>query len=126
FHFRIIPNSLNIIIGVCGLLFLLLVGEGMWLGIAVSAALLCVGLFLAVVYSSLRKREMLGLGDVKFFAAAGVWLDPFTASLFLGLGGIIGLIFNLLWRRISQDVQFPFGPALCISFVICIIYRLTG
>ncbi|MDE2030501.1 MAG: prepilin peptidase [Alphaproteobacteria bacterium] len=125
-HFGIIPDGLNALLGLLGLLYVWMSGGDVWLALAVSAALLCVGLFFAVVYSKWRGREMLGLGDVKFFAAAGFWLHAQNAPWFFAGGGLIGLLFNFWWRRHSDDKQFPFAPALCLSLAICILYQAAG
>ncbi|MFA5040639.1 MAG: A24 family peptidase [Bdellovibrionales bacterium] len=123
FHFGVIPDELNILLGSCGFLFILTRGSDVFMGMIVSGALLLIGLFFALVYSKWRGREMLGLGDVKFFAAAGIWIHAHTAPTFLALSGAFGLVFTLLWRRISDEKQFPFAPALCLSLAICILYR---
>ncbi len=124
FHFGVIPDGLNLLLGVCGLSFIFLRGEDYYMGMVSSAILLLLGLFFALVYSKWRRQEMLGLGDVKFFAAAGLWLHPHTTATFLALGGAFGILFNLVWRRISNEKQFPFAPALGLSLFLCVIYRL--
>ena len=125
FFFGIIPDGLNILLGMFGFLFIWMRGDDIYLAMATSAVLLGMGLFFALVYSKWRGREMLGLGDVKFFAAAGFWLHPHTAPWFLAAAGLIGLLFNLIWRRVSKDKQFPFAPALCLSLAICVLYQLV-
>jgi leader peptidase (prepilin peptidase)/N-methyltransferase len=126
FHFGIIPDEHNFLLGLFGFLFVLINGTEIYLSIVVAALLLCMGLFFALVYSKWRGREMLGLGDVKFFAAAGFWLHPHSTPWFLMMGGFFGVIFNLAWQRMGGDKQFPFAPALCAALVACILYQLTG
>jgi leader peptidase (prepilin peptidase)/N-methyltransferase len=126
FHFGIISDGFNLLLGLCGFLFVLARGEDVYLGIIVSSVLLALGLFFAIFYSRWRGKEMLGLGDVKFFAAAGLWLHPHVAPTFLALGGIFGIAFTLIWRRISEEKEFPFAPALCLSLALCVVYRLVG
>jgi leader peptidase (prepilin peptidase)/N-methyltransferase len=125
-HFGIIPDGHNILLGIFGFLFVWMSDGDLYLAIAVAAALLCLGLFFALVYSKWRGREMLGLGDVKFFAASGFWLHPHSSPWFLAAGGFIGVAFNFWWQRVSQDKQFPFAPALCVSLAVCILYQLIG
>ena len=125
FHFGIIPDGLNLLLGAFGFLFVLIRGDDVYLSMVVGAVLLSLGLFFALVYSKWRGREMLGLGDVKFFAAAGLWLRPHTSPWFLALGGFIGVLFNLIWRRISKEKQFPFAPALCLALALCVLYQLA-
>ncbi|MDE1902039.1 MAG: prepilin peptidase [Alphaproteobacteria bacterium] len=127
FHFGIIPDGQNLLLALLGLWFVTASGGDVWLALAVSAVLLSVGLFFALVYSKWRGREMLGLGDVKFFAAAGFWLHAHNAPWFFAGGGLLGLMFHLWWRRHHKnDQQFPFAPALCLSLAICVLYQATG
>ena len=85
-------------------------GGDIYIALMVSASLLALGLFCAVVYSRWRGKEMLGLGDVKFFAAAGLWLDPQMVPWFLALAGIIGAITGLAWQRLGGGKESPFAP----------------
>ena len=62
------------------------------------------------------KKEALGMGDVKFFAAAGLWLGPLYLADFCLLSGIMGIVFGIAWRVIMKNPLFPFGPALILSF----------
>jgi len=126
FHFGIIPDGLNALLGLCGFLFLLTRGDDIFFGLVSASILLGVGLFFALIYSKWRGREMLGLGDVKFFAAAGFWLHPHSLPTFLALSGILGILFNLGWRKISNEKEFPFAPALCLALALCVLYRLAG
>lgn len=74
-------------------------------------------------YFRLRKREGLGLGDVKllamtgaFFGAEGAVFTIFVGSLF---GAVIGISLILLsGRRFSH--QLPFGPYLALGTAIYI------
>jgi prepilin signal peptidase PulO-like enzyme (type II secretory pathway) len=73
-------------------------------------------------YSRLRGRVMLGFGDVKFFAVAGVWLDISAIPAFLLIAGVLGIVFGLIWRLAGRGQIFPFGPALAVSLLFCLIY----
>ncbi|MEZ0226412.1 MAG: A24 family peptidase [Alphaproteobacteria bacterium] len=68
----------------------------------------------------LLKKEPLGWGDVKFFAASGFWLgtNPEVVAHFLILSGTAGVIIALLWRKFKKEAAFPFGPALLLAFII--------
>ncbi|MDD3029492.1 MAG: A24 family peptidase [Alphaproteobacteria bacterium] len=125
FHFGIIPDELNLLLGVCGAFFTILSGGDFFMGLIVASALLCLGLFFALVYSRWRGKEMLGLGDVKFFAAAGFWMHAHTAPTFLMLSGLLGFLFTLVWRRISHEKEFPFAPALSLSLALCVFARFV-
>jgi prepilin signal peptidase PulO-like enzyme (type II secretory pathway) len=125
-YFGVIPDELNLIIAVSGLAWAW-VGRGdVSLAFITAAALLALGLFLALVYSRLRGREMLGLGDVKFFAAAGFWLQPELAPWFLSAAGILGVLFSFAWRYGGGGRELPFAPALCCALAACVFYQLMS
>jgi len=133
-HYKIIPDSLNLSIFLLGLLALLiaacvsfnppaflLVKGAEGLGAAVvygGGALLLRQVFLWVMH-----REALGLGDVKFFAAIGVWLGFSANNLawFLILSGAFGVVLALIWRKMTGQREFPFGPALILAFIVVLL-----
>jgi leader peptidase (prepilin peptidase)/N-methyltransferase len=124
-YFGIMPDGLSILVGLFGLLWLFMGGGDIYVALVVSAALLGLGLFCAVTYSRWRGKEMLGIGDVKFFAAAGLWLQPEVAPWFLVLAGLSGALIGLLWQRLGGGKESPFAPALCLSLAICILYQVA-
>ncbi len=73
-------------------------------------------------YSALRKRPMLGFGDVKFFAIVGVWLDVSAIPVFLFMAGMLGVLLGIIWRLLGKGEVFPFGPALALALFICLVY----
>lgn len=122
--FGLIPDELNLALGLLGLTSLIL-GEGdLFMALIGSAGLLGLGLLLAIVYSKWRGREMLGLGDVKFFAAAGLWLPAMLIPWFLFISGLLGAILGLLWKKFIGEKEFPFAPALSLALAGCIYYQL--
>lgn len=123
-QFGIIPDGLNTLLAITGAWWVWKSGQDIFMALAVSGGLLAVGLFCALVYSRWRGREMLGLGDVKFFAAAGLWLPFETAPWFLALAGVLGVVLGFFWRRAGGGKEFPFAPALCASLIICLYVPL--
>ncbi len=89
------------------------------------AAGLVVGLGLRYGYRILKKRDGLGLGDVKFFAIAGLWLGITGLVPFFMLSGILGIATALLWRLLGRGEIFPFGPALAVSLGLCVIFPVV-
>lgn len=79
-----------------------------------------VGILLAGGYSWLRRRDMMGWGDVKLMAASSLWISPVLAPVYLFLGGALGFFFGLLWTRGREDPEFPFGPALAVALLALI------
>lgn len=81
---------------------------------------------IAAVYRLLRRRDGLGLGDAKLFAAAGAWL------------GMDGLPSVLLWasstalfsvalavtfgHRVDGSSRIPLGPFLALGFWLVWLY----
>ena len=59
--------------------------------------------------------EAIGVDDIKFFAVAGLLLGMQNFVIFIFLLGIFGIIFGLIWKKIMQDLTFPFAPALCLA-----------
>jgi leader peptidase (prepilin peptidase)/N-methyltransferase len=66
----------------------------------------------------LTKKNGMGHGDFKLFAAFGAWfgwqaLLPIILAASV-MGSIIGLAY-LLIRHQSKDTPIPFGPFLCLA-----------
>ncbi len=135
-NYKIIPDGLNFTILFLGVLFLfsqslLYVSPLTFLD---DHTLNIVGGFLIYGLGSLAlrhgatlvlKREAMGLGDIKFFAAIGVWLGSSleTLSWFLFMSGIIGVIFAIVWKKIKNEDEFPFGPALIFAFILILCIK---
>ncbi len=135
FGYKIIPDGLNL--SVAALALAGLGAQGFLSGdpadLMAEAGLLAMqgGLVYGAAAAALRwgvmwvmKREPMGLGDVKFFAAAGMWLGPEleTLSHFLLLSGLYGVFLALLWKKIRKEAAFPFGPALVAAFVTLLLF----
>lgn len=77
---------------------------------------------LGALYARVRKREGLGLGDVKLLMLIGVFLGlerGLTALLIGALGGtVIGLTYILIARKSASTYELPFGTFLCAGGVI--------
>jgi leader peptidase (prepilin peptidase)/N-methyltransferase len=80
------------------------------------------GILLAIwwFYLKVRKRDGLGLGDVKLLAMVGVlfgweasWLTIFAGSL---VGSIFGII-QVIGRKMGLSQPLPFGPYLVAGFL---------
>lgn len=80
------------------------------------------GLLLHYGYGRLRKKDVLGFGDVKFLAVAGLWLTPLSMPAFLFYSGALGVASGLLWRARGKGPVFPFGPALATALFLCVAY----
>lgn len=129
-RYKIIPDSLNLSIFLTGvavlcvnatlndafLTFFMEKGVGAFGGVVFYG----LGSFLLrQVVMIAMKREPMGLGDVKFFAAAGFWIgiSADAAALFMIVSGVSGIILSTIWKKHTSETEFPFGPSLIIAFI---------
>jgi leader peptidase (prepilin peptidase) / N-methyltransferase len=100
------------------------------LGVAVLRAIGTAAVLLAVRwgYAKLRKRQGIGLGDVKLAAGIGAWLPTEGIPLCFALAASSALVLILLahmrGRPVNATTKLPFGaflcPALWLTFYISI------
>jgi len=70
----------------------------------------------------------MGMGDVKFYAAAGFWLglNIDAAILFMLVSGLSGVVFALAWKKRTGDAEAPFGPSLILAFIVALGFYAPG
>lgn len=127
---RIIPNRLNMTIFEVGILLTIIYGynninvaKDMILGGITGA-----GIFLAITVLGgiIAGKEAMGLGDVKFMGAIGLFFGASNIAqislLAFFLAAPISIIVLLIRCLIlkKKDEYIPFGPFLVMSAVICI------
>ncbi len=84
---------------------------------------LVIGLTLKYGFLYLRNKDGLGLGDVKLLFGVGIWLASSASFVpFLFFSGMLGVVCGLAWRGLGLGAQFPFGPALAIALLICVVW----
>ncbi len=127
----ILPDDINIAVSILSLIFVWLLwreNNGDFSVVkehAASAILLFSVLFLAsFVVSKWKGRSALGMGDLKFLPAAGLFLGLSALPSYIVVSGILGLLTAILKGTGRKSVPFPFGPALIISLYIHVF--LTG
>jgi leader peptidase (prepilin peptidase)/N-methyltransferase len=134
-RYKIIPDSLNLAIALTGIAALGInaavaaqpVDFIIQQGLPAAGGSLIYGLgslFLRYVGSVILKREAMGLGDIKFFAAAGFWLglNANAIAALMMISGVSGIILALAWKKRSGEVEVPFGPSLIIGFVAVLYF----
>ncbi len=78
-------------------------------------------LFLWLVYWIFKwttRREGMGYGDFKLFAAIGAWLGWTALPLVVLFAAVAGLaygLFGILTRRTTRHQPIPFGPFLAVA-----------
>jgi leader peptidase (prepilin peptidase)/N-methyltransferase len=129
----LLPDRLTLGAGAAGLAYVIASGFAQG-GAAALPALLAARIGAAAAYaaalflcglavSKLRRREALGLGDVKFFAVAGLCLGLADFPFYLILSGVCGVFLGLLWRFSGRGPVFPFGPAIILALYLCLLLQ---
>jgi len=122
FEHYIIPDEMNILVFTLGIIYGIYNDAGLDQLILMPACYLGLALFLRYFMFAWKKKEGLGLGDVKFFLAAGSFLNIEILPVFLLFSGLCGIINALCWRLMKKGEIFPFGPSLSISLLFCVAY----
>lgn len=121
YHVQIIPDGLVMVIAAAGLLHSLLAKPDVLFD-ALSSSLLAFVIMLVIFVIS---RGGMGGGDVKLSAAVGLWLGVEDTLLFLLLSFVMGGIISLLLLAAgvkNRNDAVPFGPFLCVSAFITVLY----
>lgn len=135
YDYYIIPNVISLPGTVLGLL---LAGLNQWLALFKAPiaptildsflGILAGGGFLLLIsegYLRLRKREGLGMGDVKLLAMTGAFfgMEGSLYTIFVGsvLGSVFGLIF-IVAQGGKLNQQLPFGPYLALGTILFIFF----
>ncbi len=119
---KLIPDEIHLFLIPLGVAYHWLLGTPMMDVLGCIALAGGIGLLLHYGYYWLRGVHGLGFGDVKFLFVAGVWLASLNQlSVFIFYSGVLGVMTGILWKFISRDPRFPFGPALAISLFILVV-----
>ena len=131
---RIIPNRLNMLIFEIGILFVFIYGldklavaKNMLFGLLTGA-----GIFLGITLLGglIAGKEAMGFGDVKFMGAIGLFYGASTIAEITLLAFImafficIGLIIYRLIKK-NEDEYIPFGPFLALA-ALCMMFLDSG
>lgn len=117
-----IPDALNLMLGVSGLLISFALQFDMaarLIGVVVGYAALA---GLAFAYLQWRGRDGLGLGDAKLLAAGGAWIG-WAGLPFATLAAAAAGLCYVAWRhargaRVGADERLAFGPFLAAGIFL--------
>jgi len=119
----IIPDWLNATVAVLGLSKAVIAG-GALAGLDAAcegAAIGAIFWLLRRLYFAFRKIQGLGLGDVKFLAAAGLWIGVAGLPLLLMVAALTALacagVMQLAGRQLTGQTSISFGPFLAIGLL---------
>lgn len=126
---RILPNRLNMVMFEVGLILTFVYGinnlniaKDMLLGMVTGVTIFGI---ITLLGGLIAGKEAMGLGDVKFMAAVGLYFGMGTTAEISLLAFFIASIISiaiLIVRGIilkSEDEYIPFGPFLVLSAIIC-------
>ena len=122
----IIPNWLNLAIAVLGLIKVLLVDDSFAVlqAAAEGAAIGALFWLLRRLYFAYRNVQGLGLGDVKFLAAAGIWIGIAGLPVLLLVATLTALacagIMHATGRSLTAETSMPFGPFLAAGLLLTV------
>jgi len=112
---EIIPDPLNLSLGLLGLVYIFVTGQNQWLD--ATYGFLVGGGFLFLI----ALAGPMGGGDIKFMAATGLWLGLFPTVLALLLSFILGGVISvllILFKIKGRKDHIPFGPFLVFGSII--------
>ena len=119
----IIPDWLNLAIASLGLSKTLIV-DGPLAGLEAACEGAMIGAIfwlLRRLYFAFRKIQGLGLGDVKFLAAAGIWVGVAGIPMLLLVAALTALacagLMQLAGRQLNARTSISFGPFLAIGLL---------
>lgn len=120
----IIPNWLNLAIAALGLANVV-VTEGATAAFTAMASAVLVGAvfwLLQRLYFALRHVDGLGLGDVKFLAAATIWVGTTGIPTLLLIAALAALAvaggLQLAGHEMKRQTSIPFGPFLALGLLL--------
>lgn len=119
----IIPDTCNVLTAISGVLYQIYISKMAW-GEILGTIIFAVFLLLTIrwIFTKILKREAMGMGDIKFTAAAAIWLGIAGLPLYLIISGLLGILTHFVWRLFSKNPEFPFGPALAIALYVLVIF----
>lgn len=122
FEYYIIPDVIQFIAAILGIFYAFFNNYGLIELLFTSLLCYSIGVILQKGFKLFMKKDGLGMGDVKFFAVAGIFLKIEMLAGFFLISGIIGIFTALIWRLLSKGEEFPFGPALAVSLYLCLVF----
>jgi leader peptidase (prepilin peptidase)/N-methyltransferase len=127
----IIPDWANAAVALSGLLRASLqLGPSLLEALSAAIIALCAFTSLLKIFKYYRGYAAMGLGDVKFLAAAATWTGLLGLPPMILIASISGLAFAVLrclaGYPLSRTTRLPFGPHLAVALAaVCLINSFT-
>jgi leader peptidase (prepilin peptidase)/N-methyltransferase len=129
----IIPNSLNYILMISGLIknFIPDLDEFLFTNLisSIAGGVLGCGMIWIIIelYRRLKKVEGMGLGDAKLFCGIGLWFGYQSVFIIIFLASITALLVilpSLVKGNLNLKSKIPFGPFIIFGNLIFLIFQL--
>ncbi|MBR0994307.1 prepilin peptidase [Bradyrhizobium japonicum] len=126
-RFGIIPDTLVVVLAVCGLAAVWLLDSDEIVYRLADVAIVAVAIVaFRSIYRWVRGYDGLGLGDVKFLAAATVWTGLRSLPVMLLIAVVSALACAFLLRSVRYEVDgrhaVPFGPHLAVGLWLAWVF----
>ncbi len=128
-RFGIIPDWINALIALLGLARATAM-NGSSGALSAAAAGFAIGAALVLLrhfYFAWRGVQGLGLGDVKFLSAAGIWTGLADFPILLLVATLAALLLagalHLAGRNVTAQTSIPFGPSLAFGLLVTLVLQ---
>lgn len=129
----IIPDSLNIILGIIGIVSLFFVNEQgnisiNWIDRLIGLGVGFLLLIIFVLLEKVLKKEVIGGGDLKLIISTGLFLGWQLMLLGIFIGSIVACLVELPLsknEKIRENHRLPFGPYLVVGFIVSLLFGLN-
>ena len=127
----IIPNSLNYILIISGLIknFMPDVDEFLFTNpmSSIAGGIVGYGMIWLIIklYKKFKKIDGMGFGDAKLFCGIGFWFGYQSVFIIIFLASIIALLFvapKLINGKIKMKNEIPFGPFIIIGNLVYLTF----
>lgn len=122
-----LPNGLNVAVFLLGVVYNVMIGQDWRVPVASCAIAAIVLISISVVYTKIRGRQGMGMGDIKLLAAGAVWISPYLLPIVLLFSSISAIIYAML-DRAGRDGSYlsyklPYGPFLAMAIWFAWIFE---
>lgn len=128
----IIPDSLNIFIGLISILLIILsifkkipLFINSYLDIIASLIFIIFVSLIIILIKVFKKKEVMGFGDIKLLFALGIYLGLINILIIIFLSSLISIISEGIIYKFKRKM-FPFGPYIVIATIILLLFLLLS
>lgn len=123
--FFILPRVIIWLLGVLGIYYQIFCMDTSWSDVAISAlSSYLIMAFFFYGYFWLTRKTGLGYGDVRLTVALGIWVGYESLPWLLMLAALFALLYITTHSIMRKKLLHicPFGPFLCLSSSVLLIY----